>query len=117
MGQSLRDQRQARRWPVVMPAKCRSRSGFVDHVIIADISEHGCRIESGALHFSAGQLVVIRPQGLEGLCGQIRWVAGHTAGIAFERPLYLPVVEHLRRCHAQFFQPSMHRQHALRRAA
>lgn len=102
MGQAFHDMRRSRRWPVVLPAKCRSRSGFVDQVVIADLSEDGCRIESGALLYTPGQLVVVRPQGIEGLCGQIRWVAGHSAGIAFERPLYLPVVEHLRRCHAHF---------------
>jgi hypothetical protein len=100
--ESRMDERRAERRLVVLPARCRSRSGFVDHVVIADLNEWGCRIESGALILCPGQLVVISPKSLEGLCGEIRWTDGHTAGIAFAQPLYAPVVEHLQRRHARF---------------
>lgn len=102
MSQMWHDQRRAARIPIVLRARCRSRSGFTDHVVIGNLSAHGCRIDSGALVFKLGQLVVVRPDGLEGLCGQIRWVRGHSAGIAFERPLYAPVAEYLQNRHASF---------------
>lgn len=95
-----------------MPARCRSRSGFVDHVVITDISIGGCRIESRALTLREGDLVVISPKVIEGICARVCWVNGHQAGIAFLSPLYGPVVEHLHRGHADFritaHQPPVH---------
>ncbi len=100
--------RRSVRMKLAMPARCRSRSGFVDRVMVTDISRGGCRIESFALTMREGDLVVIQPQVLEGLCGRIAWVKGHKAGIAFATPLYGPVVEHLHREFAQFLpEPSL----------
>ncbi len=61
---------------------------------------------SFALSARVGAQVVLRPQGLEGLCGLVRWVRGHDAGIEFDRPLYTPVVEHLHRKYAEFLPPN-----------
>jgi hypothetical protein len=94
--------RRAERFGVVLPAKVRSRSGFLDRVTITDLSEWGCRIESRALTLHKTDLVVVRPEGIEGICGRVCWIDGHTAGIEFDRPLYAPVVEHLVRSHWQF---------------
>jgi PilZ domain len=102
MQQTPRKLRQAERALLVLPAKCRSRSGFLDRVVITDLSPHGCRIESRALTVQAGDMVVVRPDGLEGLCGTVRWASGHGAGVEFERPLYGPVVDHLHRLYASF---------------
>ena len=118
MGQAFHEQRQSTRFSVMLPARCRSRSGFVDHVVIGDLSAHGCRIQSSGLILSVGQLVVVRPEGLEGLCGRICWVDGHVAGIAFDQPLYQPVVEHLQRRHAHYLNsPALDPGMAYRRAA
>jgi len=87
---------------VVLPARARSCSGFLDRVVITDISEMGCRFQSQALTLRRGDLVVIRPEGMEGLCGVVRWVKNHKAGVQFDRPLYSPVVEHLFRRHHYF---------------
>jgi len=102
MSDNLRHLRRCERLGVVLPARCRSRSGFLDRVVITDISSGGCRIASKALTVHVGDLVVIRPDGIEGLCGEVRWVKGHDAGIAFADSLYPPVVEHLHRQHATF---------------
>ena len=82
--------RRAEREALVMPARCRSRSGFVDRVVITDISRLGCRIESCALTMRPGDLVVITPEVLEGLCATVRWTDGNAAGIEFATPLYGP---------------------------
>lgn len=95
-------ERKSRRLEVILPARCRSRSGFVDHVIITDISTGGCRVESKALTMHAGDLVVVSPKVIEGLCGKVCWVKGHLAGIEFLQPLYGPVVDHLHQRHASF---------------
>ena len=94
--------RRSERLKVALSARCRTRSGFVDQGRISNLSAEGCRFESLALTLNEGDLVVVRPEGLEGLCGRVRWVSRHTAGIEFERPLYGPVLEHLHRCHAHF---------------
>lgn len=108
MAQAMADNRRAERLQLVLPARCRSRSGFLDRVVITDLSVHGCRIQSFALTMHRGDLIVLRPDGIEGLCGAIRWVRDHAAGIEFDRPLYQPVVEHLHRSHASFLNPSHH---------
>ena len=102
MREIKRAERQSTRLDVIMPARCRSRTGFIDQVVITDLSTGGCRIESRALTMREGDLVMISPKVIEGICGKVRWVKGHAAGIAFDRPLYGPVVEHLHRGHAHF---------------
>lgn len=102
MGERLRVLRCSERLEIVLPARCRSRSGFLDRVVITDISCQGCRIESRALTLHSGDLVVVRPDVLEGICGEVRWVNGHSAGIRFAEPLYGPVVDHLHRSYATF---------------
>ena len=97
--------RRSLRLALVMPARCRTLNGFVDEVVIRDLSPEGCRIMSFALSARVGVQVVLRPQGMESLCGIVRWVSGHDAGIEFERPLYAPVVEHLHRQYADFLPP------------
>ena len=89
--------RREERFPVVIPARCRTSSGFADRLVICDISREGCRVESLAITVHVGDLVVVTPAMLEGLCGTVRWVSGHSAGIKFATPLYGPVVEHLYR--------------------
>lgn len=102
---NVRMLRRTNRLQLVLPARCRSRTGFVDHVVISDISEGGCRIDSLGLIMGVGEMVVVRPQGLEGLCGVIRWVKGHSAGIEFDRALYPAVVDHLHRTFMRFLNP------------
>ena len=97
--------RRAERQPLVLPARARSRTGFVDRVIITNLSTDGCRVECRALTLDVDDLVTIRPEGLEGLVGVIRWRDNVRAGIEFDQPLYLPVVEHLSRLHARFLTP------------
>lgn len=118
MHEDQQAKRRSRRAAVIMPARCRSRSGFVDRGTISNISLEGCRFESHALTLHVGDLVVVTPDGLEGLCGQVRWVHGHSAGVEFQRPFYAPVFEHLCQRHAPFVALG-HARHAqpLRRAA
>lgn len=97
--------RRSPRLQLVLPARCRSRSGFADRVVISDLSEGGCRIDSLALVMGVGDLVVVRPDGLESLTGVIRWIKGHSAGIEFDRALYPAVVDHLHKTFLRFLTP------------
>ncbi|MDE2405907.1 MAG: PilZ domain-containing protein [Sphingomonadales bacterium] len=82
-----------------MGARCRTLSGIRDEGAIHDISEHGCCVTMRALCLSVGNRVVVKPDGLEGIFGVVRWIAGGKAGIEFEQPLYGPIVEHLSQRH------------------
>lgn len=94
--------RRENRLPVVIPARCRTRSGFADQLVIRDISPLGCRVESLAITLRVGDPVVVTPAMLEGQCGTVRWVSGNSAGIEFAAPLYRPVVDHLHRNFSSF---------------
>ena len=99
------DERRSKRLGLAMPARCRMLSGFAEDVVIRDISEGGCRVASAVLRLRAGDRILLRPPGLEGLAGMVRWFERGEAGIEFERPLYVAVVEHLHR-HYVTFLPS-----------
>lgn len=92
--------RRAQRRPVNLAATCRTQTGMRDNGYISDISPHGCRLATRTLAVRIGLRIVIRPQGLEGLGGVVRWIEGQQAGIEFDSPLYEPVVDHLSRLHA-----------------
>ena len=83
-----------------MAAQCRTDSGLRDKGRILDLSPEGCCVETSELFVKVGARVVVRPDGLEGLPGIVRWIEGNKAGIEFERPLYPPVFEHLVKLHS-----------------
>jgi hypothetical protein len=83
-----------------MPAVCRTASGLRDECHIADISSKGCCIATRKLFVRIGARVTVRPQGIEGLTGIVRWVSGNLVGIEFDAPLYEPVVDHLTELYA-----------------
>lgn len=92
--------RRDERRPVRMAATCRTQSGMRDNGYISDISQYGCRLTTSTLAVRIGMRIVIRPQGLEGVSGTVRWIEGQHSGIEFDAPLYGPVVDHLGRTHA-----------------
>ncbi len=102
MDETTIDLRRSARLALVLLARCRALNGFGDDVVIHDLSPEGCRIVSCALSVRWGARVIVRPQGIEGLSGIVRWLRGHQAGIEFDRPLYPPVVEFLYRRYADF---------------
>ena len=75
-------------------------SGLKDEGHLSDISAEGCCVTTRGLFYRVGASVIIRPEGLEGIAGTVRWVEGCRAGVQFERPLYGPVLEHLVSVHA-----------------
>ena len=83
-----------------MTATCRTQTGLRDSAHISDISQHGCRLTTKTLSIRIGQRIVIRPQGLEGVSGVVRWIDGQDAGIEYDAPLYEHVVDHLGRLYA-----------------
>lgn len=88
-------ERRARRRPVKMPAQCRTQSGMRDSGEISNISTAGCCVTTPGLFIRVGSRIVIRPDGMEGLTGVVRWTEGNQAGVEFDTPLYAPIVDHL----------------------
>ena len=91
--------RRSQRLPVTLTAQCRTLSGMRDKGEISDITAEGCRLRTLSLMLRVGSRVLVRPQGLESLSGVVRWVRGDLAGVEFDRPLYVPIVEHLANLH------------------
>lgn len=92
--------RHQKRRPVELPANCRTQGGLRGSGRILDLSPLGCCVSTNGLFVRVGLKVVIRPKGLEGLMGTVRWIEKYRAGIEFDRPLYEPVVDHLAKIHA-----------------
>ena len=93
--EEMSEHRATQRRPVTMTVQCRTQSGMRDSGKISDISETGCCVVADGLFFKVGTRLVIRPEGLEGLVGTVRWVAGSKAGVEWENPIYGPVLDHL----------------------
>ena len=87
--------RRSDRNAVVLPAGCRTSSGMRYVGEISDISSEGCCFTTNVPLFRVGTRVIVRPEGLEGLTGVVRWIKGTKAGIEFDSPIYGPVLGHL----------------------
>lgn len=83
------------RRPVSLAVQCRTQSGMRDDGEISDISAEGCCLRMRGLYFRVGTRLIIRPAGMEGLPGVVRWVMRDLAGVEFDRPLYGPVLDHI----------------------
>ena len=94
MASSITPRKDHRR-KVTIKASCRTQSGLRDVGQISDISADGCCVTTNSLFVRVGLRVLIKPDGMEGLSGVIRWIEGNRAGVQFDAPLYAPVVEHL----------------------
>lgn len=80
---------------VELKAACRTQSGLRDSGVISNISAEGCCVETNSLYVKVGARVLVRPEGMEGLSGVVRWIEGNRAGIRFDTAIYGPVLEHL----------------------
>jgi len=63
-------------------------------VRVFDASPRGCKIEF-VERPSIGEHIWVKFDSLEGLEATVRWVAGHTGGVQFERQLHEAVFERL----------------------
>ena len=91
--------RKSERLPLTADAVVRVVSGWSESATLDDISAEGCSLTIKARFLEAGRVILLRMEGLESLIGQVRWVNGRQAGILFERPLHIAVVEHIAKSH------------------
>ncbi|MDB5725095.1 MAG: PilZ protein [Novosphingobium sp.] len=78
-----------------MPASCRSANGLRDEGWLEDLSAVGCCFVTRGTCFKVGNHIILRPAGLEGITGTVRWVRANRCGIEFSAPLYGAVLDHL----------------------
>jgi len=83
---------------VSIRARCRTKL-LTALVTVIDVSERGCRLRDFPVNIRYGDRICIRPQGLEPMWGQIRWMRRGLAGVEFERPLHPAVVQHIAQEH------------------
>lgn|GEM_PF-1105861 len=81
------EKRRARRSPVSLESSVRERSRSALSARVADLSPHGCRIDSLTLALAGNQLWVRLP-GLESVIGTVAWSDLTSAGIKFDQPLH-----------------------------
>lgn len=87
--------RRSERQQISLAVQCRTQMGLRDEGRISDISTEGCCLHLRGFAFRVGARVILRPQGMEGMTGIVRWVSGDRAGVEFDLPIYPPVVDHL----------------------
>ncbi|MCA1661445.1 MAG: PilZ domain-containing protein [Novosphingobium sp.] len=90
----LRSRRHGRR-RVQVDATLRNGSGVARGAELTDLSEAGCRMELGEGAVEPDEVLVVRPGGLGGLTGRVRWTRGNAAGVEFADPLHPAVVDHV----------------------
>jgi len=81
----------------VLVSRLRSRTGLVNTVHVVELTMAGCMIEKCALSMRQDDRVLLRMPGLRYLPAIVVWIDEGRAGLAFEDPLYEPVLDHLRK--------------------
>ncbi len=75
--------------------KCRAKSGNSAELEVLDLSEGGCMVVYRGCSARVGERVLATLPGLAAQPGKLVWIEDGNAGIAFEQPLYGPVLTHL----------------------
>lgn len=81
----------------LLEARCRTRRSGVSPIDVLDLSIAGCVFDRRTMPLEEGQRVLIRLPGLTFMGASVIWIEDDRAGLAFEQPLYPPVLEHILR--------------------
>ena len=95
MSNTIPDRRREGRQRLLTEVRCRLAPGQSPEVWLTEISVTGCQILVREGLIAQDQSVVIKPTGIEGLPGRVKWLLGEAAGIEFEQPLHAAVLAHL----------------------
>lgn len=77
--------------------QCRYRSGMRLELNILEISAGGCMVESLGWSVRPDEDISIKLPGLGYQPATVVWIEDGRAGVAFEEPLYGPMLEHIER--------------------
>lgn len=87
----LLDRREVTRAIISSTITLRPIGGVNHEVALHDLSVAGCRVEL-VESTKLGEPLIARFPQLEPIVGALRWVAGPTAGVEFERPMHPAVL-------------------------
>lgn len=90
-----RDNRRHQRKELAAKAGLRTIENAPLSVEVWDLSQFGCRIECVPFSLEKEKRVLLRLSGFESLLGMISWVSGSSAGIKFDHPLHVAIVDHI----------------------
>ncbi len=88
-------ERSAERHDISIVGKLRTGTGKRD-VTIVDLSDQGCRIFDRMGHLPQDLAVTIKIGPVGPVDATVRWKEQPYAGLAFDRPLYPAVLDHIR---------------------
>lgn len=77
---------------LMVKGRVQSRAIYAD---LLDISEGGCKIKASAGFANVGDRVTIRMNGINAPLGHVVWLEGKVAGVAFENPMHIAMLDHL----------------------
>jgi hypothetical protein len=77
---------------LMVKSRVRSRVVFVD---LIDLSEGGCKIRGKPGFAEMGDRVTMRVNGINAPLGNIAWIEGPIAGVAFEGAMHPAVIDYL----------------------
>lgn len=87
--------RNSNRHAVTIPGRYRTGSGIVREVSLVDISESGCRFYDKFCNLTLRQIISLRIENLGPFEAQVVWEDRQWVGVAFTRPVYGPVFDHI----------------------
>lgn len=77
---------------LMVKGRVQSRAIYAD---LIDISEGGCKLKASAGFANIGDRVTIRMNGINAPLGKVVWVEGRLAGVSFESPMHIAMLDHL----------------------
>jgi hypothetical protein len=87
--------RKNKRQETKQTVRCKTSHGGAELVWMLDLSPTGCQVMTQHGRLRVGESVIVRPQGLEGIPGFVRWSKADRAGIEFSPPLHPSVADHV----------------------
>ena len=86
--------------PRQLRAYCRTRIGGAIEIRVLDVSIAGCVFDKRSSVLSVNQRVLMKLPGLAYLAANVVWIDEGLVAVAFEQPLYEPVLKHMMRYHS-----------------
>lgn len=81
---------------IMIKSRVKSRVVFCD---LIDISEGGCKLRGSSGFANVGDRVTMKVDGVNAPLGEVAWVDGKLAGVAFDGQMHAAVIDHLIREH------------------
>jgi len=77
---------------LMIKGRVQSRAIYAD---LIDISECGCKLRASSGFANVGDRVTMRMNGINAPLGKVVWVENKIAGVVFENPMHIAMLDHL----------------------